>query len=109
MKMTLPVARMRIAREISGAENALNEALIKQSQLMTAMLVARDETGAVGRFEGQDALLRLVRSQQSLLAAIADMARVHGRLVDIDRETGGIAEPCPTILRESTVPGQQAA
>ena len=46
MSMTVPVARMRIARDISAAEKALDEALIRHSSLFTTMVSARLETGS---------------------------------------------------------------
>ncbi len=94
MTMTTTVAQTRIAREITDAESALNDALLKQSQLFTTMIAVRRETG-VDQFTGHDALLRLAKSQQSLLAAGGDLARVHGRLLDINRELGGTAHDCP--------------
>ena len=93
MSMTLPVAQLRIARDIRKAEAALNEALLRHSSLFTTMVAARQETDA-GAFVGQEALLRLARSQQSLLEAGGDLARVHGQLLDVQRELG-VADECP--------------
>jgi hypothetical protein len=93
MSMTVPVAQMRIAREISAAERALDEALIRQSSLFTTMVSARRETGAAP-FTGHEALLRLAKSQQALLEAGGNLARVHGSLLDVQREMG-VAEECP--------------
>ena len=93
MSMTVPVAQMRIAREISAAERALDEALIRQSSLFTTMVSARRETGAAP-FTGHEALLRLSKAQQALLEAGGNLARVHGSLLDVQREMG-VAEECP--------------
>jgi hypothetical protein len=93
MPMTVPVAQLRIARDIRQAEEALNEALLRQSSLLTTMVSARQETGS-GAFIGHEALLRLVKSQQSLLDAGGNLARVHGSLLDVQREVCG-AEECP--------------
>lgn len=93
MSMTVPVARMRIARDISEAERALDEALIRQSSLFTTMVAARRETGSEP-FVGHEALLRLAKSQQALLEAGGNLARVHGQLLDVQREMG-VAEECP--------------
>jgi hypothetical protein len=93
MSMTLPVAQMRIARDIRQAEDALNEALLRHSSLFTSVVTARIETTA-GPFAAQEALLRLSRSQQSLLDATGDLARVHGSLLDVQRELG-IGDDCP--------------
>ena len=93
MLMTVPVAQLRIARDIRHAEEALNEALLRQSSLFTTMVSARQETGS-GAFVGHEALLRLARSQQSLLDAGGDLARVHGQLIDVQREMG-VGDECP--------------
>ena len=94
MTMTTENARVRISRELLAAETALNDALLKQSELFVSLLTARRETEAA-HFEGQDALMRLSRSQQSLHGAGGDLARVHGRLKEINTEKGGPASDCP--------------
>lgn len=101
MTMTKAVASVRIAREMQDAEQALNEALLKQSSLFTSMLMARRDTPA-DPFIGQDALLRLSRSQQSMLSAGGDLARVHGRLLEISREVGAVLEECPDDWKAPT-------
>lgn len=93
MTMTFPVASMRVSRDIREAEAALDEALLRHSALFHSMVTARRETG-VDPFTGHEALLRLTRSQQSLLEAEGDLARVHGQLLDIQREEANIDE-CP--------------
>lgn len=93
MSMTLPVAQLRIARDISDAEKALDEALIRQASLFATMVSARRETG-VAPFTGHDALLRLAKSQQALLEAGGNLARVHGSLLGVQREMG-VADECP--------------
>ena len=93
MSMTVPVAQMRIARDISEAEKALDEALIRHSSLFTTMVSARRETAA-GPFVGQEALLRLAKSQQALLEAGGNLARVHGSLLEVQKELCG-ADECP--------------
>jgi hypothetical protein len=93
MSMTVPIAQMRIAREISEAEKALDEALIRHSSLFTTMVSARRETG-VDPFAGHEALLRLAKSQQSLLEAGGNLARVHGSLLELQKEVCE-TEECP--------------
>jgi hypothetical protein len=93
MLMTVPVARMRIARDIGEAERALDEALIRHSSLFTTMVAARRETGAEP-FAGHEALLRLARSQQALLDAGGNLARVHGSLLELQKEVCEI-DDCP--------------
>ena len=93
MTMTVPVAQQRIARDIRQAEEALNEALLRHSSLFTSMVSARQETG-VGAFVGHEALVRLAKSQQALLDAGGNLARVHGSLLDVQREMG-VGDECP--------------
>lgn len=93
MPMTVPVAQLRIARDIDEAERALDEALIRHSALFTTMVSARRDVGAKP-FTGHEALLRLARSQQALLEAGGDLARVHGSLLEVQKEICG-ADECP--------------
>jgi len=99
MSMTVPVAQLRIASDISEAEKALDEALIRQSSLFTTMVSARRETGA-DPFAGHEALLRLAKSQQALLEAGGNLARVHGSLLDVQREMGAGDECPPNLPRD---------
>lgn len=94
MSMNRTVAQLRITREIQDAEFALNEALLRQSSLFSTLVAARRDTGTPA-FIGQDALLRLTKSQQSLLSAGGELARVHSRLLEINRETGAGTDDCP--------------
>ena len=93
MTMTVPVAKLRIARDVREAEKALDEALIRQASLFATMIAARRETGS-SPYAGHEALLRLAKSQQALLEAGGNLARVHGSLLEIGREMG-VAEECP--------------
>ena len=93
MTMSMPVGQMRIVRDISEAEKALDEALLRNSSLFTTMVSVRRETGAEP-FAGHEALLRLAKSQQALLEAGGNLARVHGSLLEIQREKCGVDE-CP--------------
>jgi hypothetical protein len=93
-EMPLTVAHMRIARDLHQAEAALDEALVRQAQLLQTMVGARRDTG-VAPFLGQEALMRLVKSQQAMLDAGGELARVHGRLTTIAVETCGGNDECP--------------
>ena len=104
MSMTVPVAQLRIARDISEAERALDEALIRHSSLFTTMVAARRETGSAP-FTGHEALLRLTKSQQALLEAGGNLARVHGSLLDVQREMGAGDECPPNEPREDDSSG----
>jgi len=91
--MEISVATMRIVRDITKAELALNEALIAQSDLYGQLLRARKETES-DPFLGHEELLRLMKAQQNLLASSGDLARVHGGLADVQQVVAGIRE-CP--------------
>ncbi|MCX7283770.1 MAG: hypothetical protein NTX28_06965 [Novosphingobium sp.] len=91
----LLVHGMRITRDLHEAEAALDEALIRQANLLATMVRARRET-SVGPFTGQDALLRLAASQKAILQASGELARVHGNLVAVDHQVqAGLADDCP--------------
>lgn len=93
MLMTTEVARLRIARKIQATEAALDQALTLQSELFATMIEARRATGS-GSALGQDTLLRMAKVQHTLLEAGGDLARVHGRLLEISVEKG-MNEDCP--------------
>lgn len=95
MGMTISAATARLRREIPETEAALDEALLLSSQLMASMIAARREAG-VAAATGQVALMRLNRTQQSLLAAQNDMIRVHAEMAKIGREMGSADDgECP--------------
>ncbi|WP_225008612.1 MULTISPECIES: hypothetical protein [Novosphingobium] len=100
MGMTTDVAQLRITRDLHEAEAALDAALVTQARLLQTMVGARRETG-VAPFLGQDALMRLVKSQQGLVDAGGELARVHGRLSTIAVETNGGNDACPPAAREA--------
>lgn len=99
MTMTTTTARTRIVRELTNAETALNDALLTQSRLFTSMITARRDTD-VDQLTGHDALLRLAKSQQALLTSGGDLARLHGQLLEINREIGGTGHDCPDFELE---------
>lgn len=91
----ISIHSLRITRDIQEAEAAIDEALICQANLLATMVRARRET-SVNAFTGQEALVRLVASQKSMLDASNDMARVHGKLLDVGRENGNLlVDDCP--------------
>lgn len=87
MSMNRTVAELRIKRELNQAECALNEALLSQSALFSTLVIARRDVG-VSPLLGQDILMRLLRSQQAMLGAGNDLARVHTGLLAIDGVSG---------------------
>lgn len=93
MGMSHKVAQMRIVRELRAAEEALDVALLRQSTLLAAMVEARRDTDT-GPFVGQEALLRLTKSHQTLVSAGSDLARVHSDLQKVQDDVLG-SEDCP--------------
>ena len=93
MEMTINVAQMRIVRDLREAEAALDQALLTQSSLLATMVEARRATGSAP-FLGQEAMMRLTKSQQTLLSAGSDLARVHSNLLKVQEEVTGY-EDCP--------------
>ncbi|MDF1835692.1 MAG: hypothetical protein P1U62_12540 [Alteraurantiacibacter sp. bin_em_oilr2.035] len=93
MTMSYNVAQMRIVRELREAEKALDDALLRQSSLLSAMVQARKDTGAAP-FTGQEALMRLSKSHQTLVSAGGDLARVHSNLLSVQQDVLGFEE-CP--------------
>lgn len=108
--MTPAVAQMRVTRDLQEAEAALDEALIRQANLLSSMVTARREAG-LPPFLGQDALMRLLKSQQAMVDAGGELARVHGRLSAIAAETMGGNDSCPktAILADPIDAGKPAA
>ncbi|KHK91738.1 hypothetical protein [Novosphingobium malaysiense] len=97
MTMTITAATARITRQLPEAELSLDTALLASARLMETMLLARQGEG-VETFTGQAALLRLARSQRSLLESQNDMIRVHRELLRTGREVKAIDDEtgsCP--------------
>lgn len=107
MPMTVPVAQLRLARDLRDAEAALDDALLRQTMLLANMITARRETGSEPSL-GHEAMLRLARSQQTLLSAGGDLARVHSKLLDVQREKG-VGEECPPNEPMGCAPDELAA
>ncbi|MWV27890.1 hypothetical protein [Aurantiacibacter rhizosphaerae] len=84
---------MRIIRELREAEAALDTALLRQSSLLSTLLEARRDTDA-GPFVGQEAMMRLTKSHQTLISAGSDLARVHSNLLKVQEDVLGY-EDCP--------------
>ena len=77
MSMTVPVAQMRIVRDINAAEQALDEALIRHSSLFTTMVSARREAGSAfhekqhDRRDSREELIAAAGNQLDGLAFLA--------------------------------------
>ncbi|QDK33087.1 MULTISPECIES: hypothetical protein [Sphingomonadaceae] len=97
MGMSISAAAARLSRQLPEAELSLDTALLASARLMETMVLARGADG-VANFTGQNALLRLARSQRALLESQNDMIRVHRALLDAGRQVKAIVdepEACP--------------
>ncbi|MCJ2186019.1 hypothetical protein [Novosphingobium beihaiensis] len=99
MSISIAAATARISRQLPEAELSLDSALLASTRLMESMLLARGAEG-VEAFTGQSALLRLARSQRSLIESQNDMIRVHRELLKTGREIKAIDDEvnsCPEL------------
>lgn len=97
MSMTIASATARIGRQLPEAEVSLDNALLASTRLMESMLLARNVDG-IASFAGQMALMRLAKSQRSLIESQNDMIRVHHELLGVGREVKAISDEagnCP--------------
>lgn len=98
--MSMIDSATRLQRHVPVAEARIDDALIAVSSLMASIVTARRETGVPAK-TGQATIQRLAKAQMSLILASSDVLRVHGELVQIGRETGGldVHEDCPDTPR----------
>lgn len=93
MTMTTSVAAMRITSSLREAETALDQAMLKQAELMATMIKARLDADAEP-FTGQAEIMRLLKAQQAITSSSNDLARVHGGMLEIGREKA-VIDDCP--------------
>ncbi|WP_423140752.1 hypothetical protein ACOYW6_07730 [Parablastomonas sp. CN1-191] len=79
MPMTLPAAEARIRREVPAAEAGIDDALLQTINLMATVLAARRDVGASAD-AGQAVLMRLAKTQNSLIEAQCGILRAHSEL-----------------------------
>jgi len=84
MTTNLPLGQLNSARDLRQAEAALDGVLLKQTSLLATLVTARRETGSAP-FVGHAELMRLVKSQQSLLSPTGELARIQDGLKDRGR------------------------
>ena len=85
----------RIAGAVPNTESSLDNAMLALSSLIGTLIQARQETG-VPAATGQASIIRLTKAQSSLVAISNDVLRVHGELLDIQKEVGvGDLHECP--------------
>ncbi|MFC0589695.1 hypothetical protein ACFFF7_09745 [Novosphingobium aquiterrae] len=95
MTFTVFTAAARLRREIPAAEAALDEAMLRTTEVIRTIVTARREAG-VPPHVGQDALLRLNKVQSSLLDAGSNIFRVHNQAISAAAIYCSADEPtCP--------------
>ncbi len=100
MSENISFTAARLQRQVPAAETRIDDAMIAVSNLITSVVTARRDTPGVPLVKGQATITRLVRVQSALAGASGDVLRVHGELVDIARETGGLdLHECPSVAR----------
>lgn len=87
MNMTNDVATARIIRDLVKSETELDNALASSASLLATMAKARLETDAP-LATGHTAIMRLVRSLNSITDARGDLVRVHSELLKVGQERG---------------------
>lgn len=107
MSITIASAAARIGRQLPEAEVSLDAALLASTRLMESMLLARGAEG-VSSFTGQTALMRLAKSQRSLIESQNDMMRVHGELLGIGREVKAISDDAGTCPKQARLVADEA-
>lgn len=96
MTLSIPVATVRIARELNQAESAIDQALAATSALMHSSMIARVDNPEIDAACGHTSLMRMHKTFGGLLTARADMLRAHVSLKSDAREYAGAGEmECP--------------
>lgn len=88
-----------IRKLVREAEAVTDEAMMACSKLKLAMLQARGNP-SIGSHEGQSAMVRLSKAEQQALAMSNNLLRLHAELSDIARETAGVDENVPTVVKD---------
>ena len=82
MSLTLPVAAARLRREVAAADAAFDAALLASAAIQHTIVASRRELDVPAHC-GQQALIRLQRSQAQLIAAQNDLLRTHDELTRV--------------------------
>ncbi len=85
MAMNTQIAASRIVRDLVNSEIEIDRALASSASLLATMVQARVDTSAP-LATGQTAIMRLVRSLNSMSDARGDMIRVHSELLKVGQE-----------------------
>ncbi len=84
-----------VGHEMHKTEALYDETLMSSAKLLQELLKVRQHP-TISPATGQDAIARLVRSQQRLVESQGDILRVHGQIADIARERADVdTGQCP--------------
>ena len=113
MGMNAQIAATRIQRELDTSEQEIDRALASSAALLATMARARVDTDAP-MATGHIAIMRLVRSLNSLSDARTAIIRVHADLLKVGQERADFSldpDGCPNKaeVRHETILGQRAA
>lgn len=88
-------ATARLTREVPEAEANIQNAMVSMAGLLHTMTVAMRDT-QTGGAEAMRAVTHAISALQGLSNANTEMARAHGRLLSVYRETAaGDVDECP--------------
>jgi hypothetical protein len=73
-----------ISNAIPQAETAIDEAMVSVAHLMASLVQARIDNN-VPAATGQASLMRLAKTQMSLIGVSGDVLRVHNEMLDIGK------------------------
>lgn len=95
MSFTIHTATARLSRQVPEAEEAIDQAILKLTDIMSTSVAARRDTG-VREAVGQAALTRLHKAMGGMIAVQADLLRAHAQMAKLGYVTGTMDEPsCP--------------
>jgi hypothetical protein len=84
MSKTIQSSVENISNSIPHAETAIDAAMVSVAHLMASLVQARIDNN-VPAATGQASLLRLAKTQMSLVGVSGDVLRVHNELLDIGK------------------------
>lgn len=95
MSFTVHSAAARLSRQVPDAENAVDDAMLKITEVIATSIGAQRDTGVRGT-PGQAAISRLHKALGSMIAVQSDLLRAHGLMLSVAQETGINDHPtCP--------------
>lgn len=95
--MTLPVAGMRVQRELASFEQLIDQSLQQGGLLLAAMMEGR-QLDDISPAAGQSALLHLVEAQRALASASSKTIKLHQDLRKLNEDVKAVPDEngeCP--------------